>query len=819
MTDTVDPPLAGVRILDLAEGDFQMIGRYFADLGADVLRVEPPGGSRDRRDGVAAEGVSLTFEIANAGKRFITVDPAGATAREDLDALTADADIVLVDRRSDYVRSNFVDPALLVGSHPEQVVTVLSDFGELSSKKDWASTSDVQFALSTILSRSGLPDREEPLLPPAFLVSGAVAPQAVWMTVTAYYAARRTGTGDLIDFSTLDALVHIFDPPMGMQGSGRTGMDPFDVPHGRPDARALYPIFPTTDGMVRICVLSPRQWHAMLTWLGHPEELSSPEYDSPAYRVEHKDRIFAYYRDLFAGMTTAEAVRQGEELRVPTTSIDELSDVVAEPAFRANGSLRDVALADGRVATLPTGVYTVDGVRTGITGATPDPVPDGTWRAPRLADPLPAGRADTAGDDNPHDNGRLPFAGLRVLDFGVIVMGAETGRLLADYGADVIKIESTGFPDGCRQMSPGVEMTKSFAWGHRNKRSLGLDLTTDDGKALFRALVAEADVVLTNFKPGTLERLGFGYETLAEINPGIVLSESSAYGDTGPWSTKMGYGPLVRAASGLSALWRYPDDPDGFSDTITIYPDHVVGRLNAVAVVALLLRRARTGRGGVVSTAQVDAIFAAMAGHLAAESLEPGSGLAALCGPRDAPRGLFPAAGDDEWIIVDGHGDEHFAALAEVIGHPEWIGDDRFSTDAGRLAHNEELEDALREWASTRDAVTAERLLQDIGVPAGHMVRFADVADDHDFSEGGLLTTMTQPQFAEPFPTMAAEGRSLRLGDARSGPAPLQGEHTREVVRDVLGLDEATIDDLVARGVLEPHPSETTSTPTTGEPQ
>lgn len=818
MTDTVDPPLAGVRVLDLADGEFQMVGRYLADLGADVLRVEPPGGSADRRDGVLSGGTSLTFEIANATKRFTTVDPTATGAPDTLDELIGGADIVLVNRRSDYVTGSLVDPAALAEDHPGTVITLLSDFGEQSSKKNWTSTPDVQFALSTILSRSGLPDREEPLLPPSFLVAGAVAPQAVWMTITAYYTARRTGTGDLIDFSTLDALAHVFDPPMGMQGSGRTGVDPFDVPHGRPDARALYPIFPTSDGMVRICVLSPRQWQSMLTWLGHPEEFSAPEYNSPTHRVQEQDRIFASYRALFAGMTTQEAVRQGEERRVPVTSIDELSDVIGEPAFHESGSLGDLTLADGRTATVPTGVYTIDGARTGITGTAAgrtddDEAPhDGPWLAAPVTDPVVEGHA--AGDGGGRD---LPFTGLRVLDFGVIVMGAETGRLLADYGADVIKIESTSHPDGCRQMLPGVQMTKSFAWGHRNKRSLGLDLTTEDGKDLLRQLIAEADVVLTNFKPGTLDRLGFGHDAIRAINPGVVLSESSAYGATGPWSTKMGYGPLVRAASGLSALWCYPGDADGYSDTITIYPDHVVGRLNAIAVVALLLRRARTGRGGVVTTAQVDAIFAAMGGHLAAESLEPGSGLAALTTPQDAPRGLFPATGDDEWIVVDGHGDQRFAALADAIGHPEWISDDRFATPGGRLAHNEELEDVLREWTSSRTAVTAERQLQDAGVPAGHMMRFADIGHDHDFSERGLLTTMTQPQFTEPFPTLASEGRSLRLGDARLQPAPLQGEHTREVIRDVLGLDEDMIDALVTRGALEPHRSDTPTT--TGAPQ
>jgi crotonobetainyl-CoA:carnitine CoA-transferase CaiB-like acyl-CoA transferase len=804
---TTPLPLSGVRILDTAEGQFQMIGRYFADLGADVLRVEPPEGSADRHRGVTDHGVSLTFEIANANKRSVTVDPSAPSAAAELDGLAAGADIVLVDRRSAYAAA--LDADRLTADRQELVVTVLSDFGELSSKRDWAATPDVQFALSTILSRSGLPDRAEPLLPPEFLVAGAVAPQAVWQTVTAYYNARRTDTGDVIDFSALDALLHIFDPPMGMQGSGRTGTDPFDVPHGRPDARYLYPIFDTTDGKVRICVLSKRQWASMFRWLGEPAELARPELALNPVRQEAWPELFPYYERLFGAMTTEEAVRRGDELRVPVTSIDALSDVVNEPAFWDGGDFAGLALPDGRTATSPAGVYSIDGRHVGLRTAAPgvgEPAAAGTaWASDRAQDPVLPGRAGgwvTPADANP----RRPFEGLRVLDFGVIVMGAEAGRLFADYGADVIKVESMAFRDGCRQMKDGVEMSQSFAWGHRNKRSLGLDLTTDAGKRVFRQLVAETDVILTNFKPGTLAKLGFSYEVLADINPGIVLSESSAYGNDGPWSRKMGYGPLVRAASGLSQLWSYAGDADGYSDTITIYPDHVVARLNAVAVTGLLLRRAGTGRGGVVSTAQIDAIFTAMGPYLAAESLEPGSGVAALTAAQDAPAGLYQAAGDDEWVVIDGVGDDRFRALAAVVGHPEWASDSRFATAADRLAHADELDAPLAAWVAGQPAPEVERQLQDAGVPAGHMVRFGEVQTDPDLIRRGLLTTMDQQDVDGPLPTMANEGRTRRLGDARVNQAPLQGEHTREIMHEILHLDDSTIDALLGDGALEQNP-------------
>ena len=207
-----------------------------------------------------------------------------------------------------------------------------------------------------------------------------------------------------------------------------------------------------------------------------------------------------------------------------------------------------------------------------------------------------------------------PLAGVRVLDLGVIVVGAETGRQLADQGAEVIKVENRAFLDGARQMDAPGKVSYSFALGNRNKRSLGVNLRSEAGRELFGRLVACSDVVLTNFKPGTLESLGLGYDKLSAINPRIILVESSALGRTGSWSKRMGYGPLVRATVGLTTLWRHPDAPEGFGDDQTVYPDHAAARVGAAGVVAALVDRERTGLGRRIGLAQMETVFCA-AGH------------------------------------------------------------------------------------------------------------------------------------------------------------------------------------------------------------
>ena len=201
----------------------------------------------------------------------------------------------------------------------------------------------------------------------------------------------------------------------------------------------------------------------------------------------------------------------------------------------------------------------------------------------------------------------------------MIVAGGEPGRLFADLGAEVIKIESATYPDGLRQTPPGQVMSRSWALAHRNEYGLGLDLRSPKGADIFSRLVAGADAVFANFKPGTLGFLGFAYDKLRELNPRIVLAESSAFGASGPWSARMGYGPLVRATTGVTKLWTSDDDP-GFYDATTIFPDHVAARITAIAALASLIGREQAGTGAHVHVSQAEAAVNQLAASYVADA-------------------------------------------------------------------------------------------------------------------------------------------------------------------------------------------------------
>ena len=490
---------------------------------------------------------------------------------------------------------------------------------------------------------------------------------------------------------------------------------------------------------------------------------------------------------LFADRTMEQLVADGQQHGVPIAAVLTPSAALESEHFDAVGALTDAELAPGVTARVPVGYWVVDGERAGF--RTPAPMAgadEPRWLYPQFA-PAPSGGA-----------GGHPLDGVRVVDLGIIVAGGELSRLFGDLGAEVIKVESSAYPDGLRQKREGQAISEAFARAHRNNLALGLELRSAEGARVFERLVASADAVFANFKPGTLGSLGFPYERLRQINPALVLAESSAFGDTGPWSTRMGYGPLVRATTGVTSLWTAPDQQDAggrhpFYDATTVFPDHVVGRISAIGALAALIRRKRVGTGARIHVSQAEAgvnqlatryvVLAAQAGR--AEVIE------------DPARHLvLPCAGDDEWCVVSLRDDRDRTALSAVTG-----GSVNGSGDGDLVA-------AARLWATRHTPMQAAEILQAAGVPAGPMQRADDVLEDPHLLARRVLTDMAHPCFEVALPSEAGPARFRNIPPAPQRPAPLPGADTRKVCREVIGLDEADTERLVADGVLFANASE-----------
>ena len=791
--------LTSLRVLDLSGEDGDGVTRLLADLGADVLKVEPPGGSPSRTQPPTLSGTSLRFALHNANKRSTVLDPANAGDRTRLIELAGSADIVVDSGLPGQAASYETSCADLADRFEHLVALQVTDFGATGPRAPWRATDPVLYALSGALSRSG-PTTGTPVLPPDGIASATAAAQATWATLAAYYNRLRCGTGDYIDFSRFDAVVMALDPPFGAHGQAAAGIRRPNRWRGRPKNQDAYPIYPCQDGYVRICVMSPRQWHGLRRWVGEPEEFQDPQYDVIAARFAAWPRIGVLVEQLFASQTMKALVTAGQAHGVPIAAVLSPAQILASNHFRAVGAIADAELVPMVHACVPTGYFAVDGQHTGFRA----PAPSAGHDEPRwLADPSAI---------SPRGNTRRPFDELRIIDLGVIVAGGELSRLFGDLGAEVIKVESTAYPDGLRQTRVGDAMSESFAWTHRNSLAFGVDLRSAEGKQIFSRLVSGADAVFANFKPGTLAALGFPYETLRSLNQRVVLAESSAFGDAGPWSKRMGYGPLVRATAGVSKLWtdQDPQEVQGrepargfrhrFYDATTVFPDHVVGRITAIGALAALIYRDRTGQGARVHVSQAEAVVNQLDIRYVTDALRA-TGHADL---RDdtGVHDVYPCAGDDEWCVISIRSDADWRSATEVFGMPELIDDERFATGEARMAHRHQLVERVSEWTRNRSPLQVAEALQAAGIPAGQLNRPPDVLEDPQLRDRKLFSDMTHPLFDQPLPAETGPAPFRHIPPAPQRPAPLPGQHTREICRKVLGMSSEDTEKLINTGVL-----------------
>ncbi|KAA1251900.1 CoA transferase [Mycobacterium simiae] len=793
-----DRLLAAVRVLDLSDGSCsggaESISRLLADLGADVLKVEPPGGSPGRAVRPTLAGASIPFAVHNANKRSAVLDPRDETDRQRFLELAASADIVVDSGRPGRAAAYGTSCAELADRYSNLVALSFSDFGSSGPKSSWRATDPVLYAMSGSLSRSG-PTTGTPVLPPDGIASATAAVQAAWSALVAYYNKLRCGTGDYIDFSRYDAVVMALDPAFGAHGQAAAGIRSSARWRGRPKNQDAYPIYPCQDGYARLCVMAPRQWRGLRRWLGEPQDFQDPKYDVIGARFAAWPQIGELVAALFADRTMKELVAAGQGHGVPIAAVLTPSRILGSEHFQAVGAITDTDLVPGVHTKVPTGYFVVNGQRAGFRTSAPAVGQDNPrWRAAPASMPPPAAEV-----------GGYPFEGLRILDLGIIVAGGELSRLFGDLGAEVIKVESADFPDGLRQARIGEVMSESFAWTHRNHRGLGLDLRSSEGKEIFGRLVAEADAVFANFKPGTLASLGFNYEKLRALNPRIVLAGSSAFGNQGPWSTRLGYGPLVRATTGVTSVWTSGDAAaDGarhaFYDATTIFPDHVVGRIVAILALAALIHRDRTGTGAHVHISQAEVVVNQL-DTLFVTAAALAAGVTDICNDISV-HAVCRCAGDDEWCVISICSDGDWRRAATVFGRPELVDDPRFVTAAARLANRAALTTVMSAWTSTRSPAQAAQALQSGGVAAGPMNRPPDLLEDPQLIERKLFRDMLHPLIDRPLPAETGPAPFRHIPQSPQRPAPQAGQDTREVCREVLAMSSDETERLIARGVL-----------------
>lgn len=789
-------PLVGIRVADLTVERGELCGRFLSDLGAEVVRVEAPGGSPSRSMAPIDGDHSLFWTFRNAGKLSVELDLDGSDDSEDLERLhflLAHSDIVIVSDEPGTRVGTGLDAAELAQRHPHLIVTSITAYGRTGPYAGRDVPDAVIEATAGMAFKAGTHEGG-PILPPGLIGDDTASLAGVWAVLCAMWQRGEGGGGQVIDVSTNESLAQITDWSLSNWSRSADAGTPSSEMRAGPGP--VYTIIPCADGFVRLVVLSTRQWHAIREWLGEPEYLQDPDLDGFIGRMMIAEAVLnPLYCELWAEMTMLDVCEEAQRRGIVCTPILKPGEVLDNPHLASRETFDEVVLDDGRTMKLPSGWFEFDGQRVGPTGPPPQV---GQHNEQVFADLGEARLAPTSAVEL-----SAPLAGLRVMDFGHGGVGVETGRMFGEYGADVVKIESRTYPDFIRVVLGG-EMSPSFASSSRSKRSLGVNAKSDRGVALLRHMARDAHVVIENNSTGTMNTMGLGYEVMKAENPDIVMMSSQLMGSRGRWADWLGYGPNTQVTGGMTHLWSYENDPSP-AGSQSIFPDHFAGRVGAVGALANLVGGRRNGVGGThVEVCQVEQVVGVMGDLLAKESLVPGSVV-----PRGnrsdhgTPWGLFPTDGDDQWVAICVRNDVEWRALVEVMDAPAWA-DPAMSTET-RRADQDEIEMKLAEWTAgiTSAAVTEACLAA--GVPAGPMLTGASQSVDPHLEARGYLVTLDQP----PIGGMTFEGGAFH-STAMIGPdifpAPGLGQHTREIASVWFGLPDDEIEELVAAGVLETDP-------------
>lgn len=767
-------PLAGIRVIELgASPAVGYAGKLFADLGADVTRAaacEPGATERQSR--------ALSLYL-NARKKHATLDLAGEPDAARFRALLARGSVLFAAANEQRYAEGQWSPERIAQEYPALIVVSVTPFGLKGEARNWPADDLTLQALSGVSIGIGLPARA-----PIKLPGDQSAFQAGLAAAIAAAGALFSRRGVLIDVSAADVWASFYTgvevalAHFGRYAKRRAG----HRVAGQPYPRTIYRC---KDGYFAIQCGESRHWQALLRMIGREDLAANPLFANRfKANDEHGDACDALIEPWFAARTKETVLQHCLEHRIPGAPVYDVAEVVAHPHLADRGYFVPVPVSGGTVK-LPGHPYG----RLNHATTTND---GGTHRA----------RAARVGGTET----RRPLAGLRVVDFGWVWAGAVPGHVLADMGAEVIKVESAKPLDYMRQGRPIVgtqkdpEQNPMFHNVNRGKLSLRINLEHPEAKQVLRDLVAVSDVVIENFSPGVMQKFGLAYPQLKSVRPDLVMCSMSAVGQDGPLRGIRTYATMIASLAGIDGLVGYPNERVLGSQSS--YADPNASLHATFGILAALWRRERTGEGAYLDVSQWEAAVNVMGEAVAEFALHgrvPAS--SGMLQPDISPYGNYPAAGEDRWIAISVSSDAHWHALREALGGPAWMDVDLFATASARHLNRVDLDERLANETCKHDAQALAARLISAGVASAPVLDAAGVASHTLFRERALFEPVPHPVL-ESVPVYRLpwqlDGEPIPI----TRRAPLLGEHNEYTLQHVLGLPKDRVRTLQEAGVF-----------------
>ena len=755
--------LSPYRVLDLTDEQGQACGKLFADLGADVIKVEPPGGDPARRRGPFVDDESgpdrsLRWLAWNANKRSVSLDLNDAGGRDQFLRLAPSADFVLESWAPGYLDQLGLGYETLAQVNPRLILVSISPFGQSGPYRDYEATDIVCWAMSGFMSIAGEGER-----PPAQISDNAqsflnACGDAAIGALIALEQRRQTGRGQHVDVSAQEATARAT-----FQISASWDLNRRNLARGElatPGSSALDVALPRRVrglGLLRGSGFPSRRLAGFFRWLdeiGEGQELCAVDWDNlPLAEMSDDDweRLRLPIAALFVDRTKQElydaAIRYDFALFPSATT----ADTLASEQLRARDFWRDVdhpglgrqhSLARRDCARRPS-----------RSGRDSSRTPIGEHNDEVFAELRRCGSVETVSDPAVVAAPK-PLAGIKIADFGWFMVGPMTVKPFADYGADVVHVESSIRIDAQRLSGPfqddvpDPERCADYAQVRTGNRSIAIDLNTAEGLAIAKRLVAWADIAFNNFAAGAMERFGLGHETLRALNPGLIVLSCNGQGQDGPHAASKGGGGHYAALAGLNEITGWADGEPGY---LSAYTDFIAPRFNAPLLLAALDHRRRTGEGQYFDVSQYEA-----AAHWLTPSLldcAVNGRVAERMGNRQpdaAPHGVYRCAAG-RWCVIAVTNDAEWRALCGAMQRPALADDPRFATLQSRKANEDDLDRIVEDWTLEREARGVMDLLQRLGVAAGIVQTGEDLLEhDPQLRHRGFYQRLDHPALGMP---------------------------------------------------------------------
>src|SRR5262245_9203636 len=797
-SDNEPGALSHIRVVELGDIPASYATRLLADLGADVIKVDPTGSELNPWLPAFAGALehperSLTFINANTNKRSIILDLAHNSAdNETFAKLLASAQLFVEATPLGFLEQRGFTDARLENEYAALVTISLTPFGRTGPYRHYKASDAIANASGGFLFGQG-DDTKGQCTAPSHLAYQVAACVAAMLGVAGIRHARITGVGQRIDVSLQEALTFTNSSSVARY----THDNRLERRPGTRDySGAGTNIYRCKDGhYVHFTTNMPHMWREFTQNWMDGSVLAGSEWENPRHRAAHAEEVSKEFTDFIAQFTAHEFAEEAQRRHLAAAPLNTVGEFVACEQVRSRQWLQEI---DHPVI----GRYTAPGfpMRLSLTPMRirrPAPLL-GQHQQEILAEldfNAPHSNTPTVIDDR----ARKPLLeGLRMSDLTQQYAGPLGTALLAYYGMEVIKIETSVVPSKERETATHADM-------NRAKIGCTINLRHPEGKELFKQLVASSDLVVDNFSSGVLERLGFSFDALQHINPRIVQAVMPGWGRAGPLKSWVAWGWQLLAYTGIMRLWGYPDSPMESRCKIA-WPDRVGAATMTLGVLAALEYQQRTGQGQFIEAAMLEAQGAMMGPAVLDYSVNARDwdtlGYREVLGEAYAPYGCYPCRGEDNWVIIACDDDEEWQSMVRLIGESSWAADEKFTAKKGRKEHREELDQRLSQWTRTLTPRQAFRRLQEAGIAAGIPMSGEDLYYDiHLRARGHIVETE-----AEPWGKMSHHGipgiPSLSPADA-ARPSPWIGAHNDHVFGKILGLSEKKIEELKRAGAIK----------------